>query len=118
MKNEAVEMDIIRDLLKPLLPYCSLSEGEISPSPECALILEDETGVCGYALGLTDAKQAATKIQVITSRICSPEEEAKLLCHTISVCAFYCLLPPEGGARFRIRGLPLPDHCTSAATGR
>lgn len=47
------------------LPCCSLSEGEISPSPECALVLEDEIGMCGYALALTDAKQAAAKIQVI-----------------------------------------------------
>lgn len=110
-------MYIIRDLLKPPLAFCSLSEGEISPSPECALILEDETGVCGYALGLTNAKLAAAKIQVITSRICCPEEETKLLCHAISVCVFYCLLPPEGSTRFRIKGLPLPDHRTSAATG-
>uniref|UniRef100_A0A671TJV1 protein O-GlcNAcase n=1 Tax=Sparus aurata TaxID=8175 RepID=A0A671TJV1_SPAAU len=50
------------DLTFPLL-HCSLLEGEISPSPQCALILEDEIGVCGYALGLTDAKPAAAKIQ-------------------------------------------------------
>lgn len=40
-----------------------LSMGDISPSPECALILEDEIGVCGYTLALTDAKPAAAKIQ-------------------------------------------------------
>ncbi|KAM4594557.1 protein O-GlcNAcase [Fundulus diaphanus] len=36
-----------------------LSLGEIPPSPQCALVVEDDVGVCGYALGLTDAKQAA-----------------------------------------------------------
>lgn len=43
----------------------SLSIGEISPSPECGLVLEDEVGLCGYALALTDAKQAAAAVQVI-----------------------------------------------------
>lgn len=43
--------------------FHSLLEGEILPSPDCALILEDDMGVCGYALSL-DAKQAATKVQV------------------------------------------------------
>uniref|UniRef100_A0A3B4EYI0 protein O-GlcNAcase n=1 Tax=Pundamilia nyererei TaxID=303518 RepID=A0A3B4EYI0_9CICH len=42
-----------------------LSAGEISPSPLCGLILEDDLGLCGYALALTDAKPAAAKIQVI-----------------------------------------------------
>lgn len=41
----------------------SLSAGEISPSPQCALVLEDEIGLCGYALALTNAKPAAAKIQ-------------------------------------------------------
>ncbi|KAM9362483.1 protein O-GlcNAcase [Symphorus nematophorus] len=41
----------------------ALSAGELSPSPQCALVLEDETGLCGYALALTDAKPAAAKIQ-------------------------------------------------------
>uniref|UniRef100_G3Q301 protein O-GlcNAcase n=1 Tax=Gasterosteus aculeatus aculeatus TaxID=481459 RepID=G3Q301_GASAC len=46
----------------PLLCDC-LAAGEISPSPQCALVLEDDIGMCGYALALTDAKPAATKIQ-------------------------------------------------------
>ncbi|KAM8879881.1 protein O-GlcNAcase isoform 1-T1 [Spinachia spinachia] len=46
----------------PLLCDC-LAAGSISPSPECALVLEDDIGMCGYALALTDAKPAATKIQ-------------------------------------------------------
>ncbi|XP_037328445.2 protein O-GlcNAcase [Pungitius pungitius] len=46
----------------PLLCDC-LAAGEISPSPGCALVLEDDIGMCGYALALTDAKPAATKIQ-------------------------------------------------------
>ncbi|XP_062297576.1 protein O-GlcNAcase isoform X2 [Scomber scombrus] len=40
-----------------------LSTGEIPPSPLCGFILEDEMGVCGYALALTNAKAAAAKIQ-------------------------------------------------------
>lgn len=46
----------------PLMSDCLL-KGEITPSPECALVLEDDVGVCGYALALTDAKPAAAKIQ-------------------------------------------------------
>lgn len=51
------------------LGHCSLSAGEISPSPLCGLILEDDLGLCGYALALTDAKPAAAKIQVIQSKM-------------------------------------------------
>lgn len=47
----------------------SLSAGEVSPSPQCAFVLEDEMGVCGYALALTDAKPAAAKSQVIKCNI-------------------------------------------------
>lgn len=47
------------------LTHGSLSAGEISPSPQCALVLEDEIGVCGYALALIDAKPAAVKAQVM-----------------------------------------------------
>lgn len=50
-------------MTQPPLLCDGLSAGEISPSPQCALVLEDEIGVCGYALALTDAKPAATKIQ-------------------------------------------------------
>ncbi|KAM9856853.1 protein O-GlcNAcase [Aulostomus maculatus] len=55
----------------PLISDC-LSAGEISSSPQCALVLEDEMGVCGYTLALTDAKPAAAKIQRV---ICDPEFE-------------------------------------------
>ncbi|XP_029949313.1 protein O-GlcNAcase isoform X2 [Salarias fasciatus] len=48
---------------QPLLISDSLSAGETPPSPQCGLILEDEIGVCGYAVALTDAKPAAAKIQ-------------------------------------------------------
>ncbi|KAG7486145.1 hypothetical protein JOB18_025964 [Solea senegalensis] len=44
----------------------SLSAGDVSPSPDCALVLEDDIGVCGYALALIDAKPAAAKIQRAT----------------------------------------------------
>ncbi|MEQ2167526.1 hypothetical protein GOODEAATRI_005024 [Goodea atripinnis] len=51
------------------LALCSLSSGEIAPSPQCALVVEDDIGVCGYALGLTDAKQAAGMDQVIKTKL-------------------------------------------------
>ncbi|XP_051240849.1 protein O-GlcNAcase [Dicentrarchus labrax] len=50
-------------LTQPPLICDSLSAGEIPPSPQCALVLEDEIGVCGYALAVTDARPAAAKIQ-------------------------------------------------------
>uniref|UniRef100_A0A3Q3WMD2 GH84 domain-containing protein n=1 Tax=Mola mola TaxID=94237 RepID=A0A3Q3WMD2_MOLML len=53
------------DKVRIAAPQMLLSEGETSPSPDCGLVLEDEVGLCGYALALTDAKQAAAKIQVI-----------------------------------------------------
>lgn len=49
--------------VQPPLICDSLSAGDISPSPQCALVLEDDIGMCGYALALTDAKPAAAKIQ-------------------------------------------------------
>ncbi|XP_072318937.1 protein O-GlcNAcase isoform X2 [Eucyclogobius newberryi] len=36
---------------------------ETPPLPHCALVLEDEIAVCGYAFALMDAKPAAVKIQ-------------------------------------------------------
>uniref|UniRef100_A0A3P8T6Z5 protein O-GlcNAcase n=1 Tax=Amphiprion percula TaxID=161767 RepID=A0A3P8T6Z5_AMPPE len=48
---------------QPPLISDSLSTGELSPSPECALVVEDDFGMCGYALALTDVKPAAAKIQ-------------------------------------------------------
>ncbi|XP_028827723.1 protein O-GlcNAcase isoform X1 [Denticeps clupeoides] len=37
-----------------------LASGQISSSPKCAFLLEDELGICAYALGLTEAKLAMT----------------------------------------------------------
>nr|XP_020451682.1 protein O-GlcNAcase-like isoform X2 [Monopterus albus] len=54
-------------MTQPPLICDSLSTGEISPSPQCALVLEDDTGMCGYALGLVDAKPAAAKIERVIS---------------------------------------------------
>ncbi|XP_029353213.1 protein O-GlcNAcase [Echeneis naucrates] len=48
---------------QPPLISDSLSAGELAPSPQCAFVLEDEIGMCGYALALIDAKPAAAKIQ-------------------------------------------------------
>lgn len=50
-------------MTQPPLICDGLPVGELSPSPQCALVLEDEIGVCGYALALIDAKPAAAKIQ-------------------------------------------------------
>lgn len=44
--------------------FCSLLVEDTFPSLDHALVLEDEAGVCGYALALSDAKQAAAKVQV------------------------------------------------------
>uniref|UniRef100_A0A3P9AC82 protein O-GlcNAcase n=1 Tax=Esox lucius TaxID=8010 RepID=A0A3P9AC82_ESOLU len=38
--------------------------GQLAPSSNCGFVLEDERGVCGYALGLTDATAAAQNLQV------------------------------------------------------
>ncbi|KAM4603453.1 protein O-GlcNAcase [Polymixia lowei] len=50
-------------MTQPQLISDCLSEGELPPSPQCGLVLEDEMGVCGFALVLIDAKMAAAKIQ-------------------------------------------------------
>lgn len=42
----------------------SLLGGELRPSPGCALLLDDDAGLCGCALALLDAKEAAAKSQV------------------------------------------------------
>lgn len=48
---------------QPPLISDSLSTSELSPSPECALVVEDDFGMCGYALALTNVKPAAAKVQ-------------------------------------------------------
>lgn len=55
-----------------LWSHFSLLTGELCPSPESALVLEDDVGLCGYALALIDAKQAAVKTQVIKCRFTGP----------------------------------------------
>ncbi|XP_026215780.1 protein O-GlcNAcase [Anabas testudineus] len=52
---------------QPPLICDSLSAGDISPSPQCALVMEDDAGICGYALALTDATPAAAKTQRLIS---------------------------------------------------
>ncbi|XP_014894150.1 protein O-GlcNAcase [Poecilia latipinna] len=52
-----------REEQSPKLISDCLSSGDVAPSPQCALVVEDDIGVCGYALGLTDAKQAAATEQ-------------------------------------------------------
>lgn len=50
MMQPSLMSDILMDLDSPL-------------SPHCALVVEDETGLCGYALALPDVKPAAAKLQ-------------------------------------------------------
>ncbi|XP_029906070.1 protein O-GlcNAcase [Myripristis murdjan] len=54
-------------MTQPELISDGLSAGETSPSSQCGFVLEDENGVCGYALALTDAKPAAAKVQRVIS---------------------------------------------------
>lgn len=72
--------------------------------------MEDDAGICGYALALTDAKPEAAKIQVIQGQIwliSRIKGEDKLqTCFTV-----FCSL--EGDKR----GVPLPGHLPSAAPG-
>ncbi|XP_034150363.1 protein O-GlcNAcase [Esox lucius] len=42
--------------------------GQLAPSSNCGFVLEDERGVCGYALGLTDATAAAQNLQRVLLR--------------------------------------------------
>ncbi|XP_077381486.1 protein O-GlcNAcase isoform X3 [Festucalex cinctus] len=56
-------------MTEPPLISDILSTGEIPPSPQCALVLEDDIGPCGYMLALTDAKAAATSIQDTSGRV-------------------------------------------------
>lgn len=62
-----IEEKVLCQFVSSSFAFRSLLEGETFPSPDCALVLEDETGVCGYALALSDAKQAAAKVQVTDS---------------------------------------------------
>lgn len=48
-------------LQQPALIGDRLVEGQVAPSPHCALVLEDEQGICSFALALIDAKTAMTK---------------------------------------------------------
>ncbi|XP_028302900.1 protein O-GlcNAcase isoform X2 [Gouania willdenowi] len=50
-------------MMEPPLLSDGLSAGELPPSPQCALVLEDDFGICGYALALVDAKLSVTKLQ-------------------------------------------------------
>lgn len=50
-------------MMQPPLMSDSLLKLDTPPSPHCALVAEDEIGVCGYALALPDATPAAVKIQ-------------------------------------------------------
>lgn len=42
-----------------------LVEGLVPSSSNCSVILEDESGLCGYVFALADAKSVMTKAQVI-----------------------------------------------------
>ncbi|XP_053711516.1 protein O-GlcNAcase-like isoform X2 [Synchiropus splendidus] len=64
---QRIYREMLQDTTQPPLISDSLSTGEISPSPLCALVLEDDLGLCGYTLALTDAKSVAAKIQRVIS---------------------------------------------------
>ncbi|KAM3865431.1 protein O-GlcNAcase [Diretmus argenteus] len=63
MEVQRIFREMQKPEAQPQLISDGLSAGETLPSPQCGLMLEDEMGVCGFALGLTDAKSAAAKIQ-------------------------------------------------------
>ncbi|KAJ3614220.1 hypothetical protein NHX12_017794 [Muraenolepis orangiensis] len=46
-----------------LLMSDCLADGQLPPSSQCAFVLEDEMGLCGYALGLTDVGQTTAMCQ-------------------------------------------------------
>ncbi|XP_030627107.1 protein O-GlcNAcase [Chanos chanos] len=50
-------------IAKPELVGDSLAEGQITPSQNCGFLLEDESGICGYALGLSEAGPVMNKAQ-------------------------------------------------------
>ncbi|XP_056135597.1 protein O-GlcNAcase [Lampris incognitus] len=61
MQREKSEVPTIA---KPHLISDCLSTGDLIPSPQCGLVLEDEVGMCGFALGLTNVKPAAAKMKM------------------------------------------------------
>lgn len=50
--------------ISPCFLPLRLVDGQIAPSKHSDLVLEDEVGICGFALALTDAKVAMTPSQV------------------------------------------------------
>lgn len=63
MQREGGEEGKISPSSQPELLSDGLSVGRLPPSPQCGLVLEDDWGVCGYALGLTQVHTAATQDQ-------------------------------------------------------
>lgn len=63
---QSVVQQIFKDVCDPRHEGLSTKEpvplaqrfacGQICPSSECAFLLEDQDGICGYAMGVTDAK--------------------------------------------------------------
>lgn len=50
-------------MMQPPLMSDILLDFDAPSSPHCALVMEDDIGLCGYALALPDTKPAAVKIQ-------------------------------------------------------
>lgn len=90
----------------------SLPVGSLLPSSQCAFVLEDEMGLCGYALGLTDVAAAKIQVSVCSSR-CWKVWGNFVLCTVRD----FCLLPVGGAVGLDSGSLPLPDHHASAAQG-
>lgn len=57
------EGDKVPLMMQPPLMSDVLLELDPPPSPHCALVVEDEIGLCGFALATADVKPAAVKIQ-------------------------------------------------------
>lgn len=62
-------------------------DGQIAPSKHCDLVLEDEDGICGFALALIDAKTAITTSQV------RQRTPLALIVHNFTVQMHNCILP-------------------------
>lgn len=62
-----IKLDSINDTLSYFSPCVlphRLVDGQIAPSKHCELVMEDEIGICGFALALTDAKTTMTTSEV------------------------------------------------------
>lgn len=67
-----------------------LVDGQLSPSKYCDLVLEDESGLCGFAFALLDAKTAMSKSQV-SDKNTDSWKKIRNHCKNIPFFRFYLL---------------------------